>query len=352
MIGIDLFSGAGGLSLGAIQAGINVEYAVELDTKAALTCLSNHSDLKMLNKDITITTADDFSSSISKKNDLILFGGPPCQGFSTSNQRSRNKNNLNNWLFKEFIRLAQELEPAWIVIENVKGLLETENKLFYEKIINDLTHLGYKTSPFLLNAVDYGVPQNRTRLFIIGSKKFKKIQEPTKKNKRITVSEALLDLPDIENGNHINALPYRMTPHSEYSKLMRDHALDLVYNNLVTKSSHQVIERYSHIPQGGNWQDIPEELMGNYKDRTRCHTGIYKRLIASDPSITIGNFRKSMIINPWKNRGLSVREAARIQSFPDNFIFHGSIGFQQQQVGNAVPPLLAKAVFQRILQMV
>ncbi|WP_313659390.1 DNA cytosine methyltransferase, partial [Acinetobacter variabilis] len=85
---------------------------------------------------------------------------------------------------------------------------------------------------------------------------------------------------------------------------------------------------------------------------TRCHTGIYKRLVASEPSITIGNFRKSMIINPWKNRGLSVREAARIQSFPDNFIFHGSIGFQQQQVGNAVPPLLAKAVFQRILQMV
>ncbi|WP_313659389.1 DNA (cytosine-5-)-methyltransferase, partial [Acinetobacter variabilis] len=267
MIGIDLFSGAGGLSLGAIQAGINVEYAVELDKKAALTCSSNHTNLKMFNKDITLITADDFSKSYINNNDLILFGGPPCQGFSTSNQRNRNKNNLKNWLFKEFIRLARDLEPNYIVIENVKGLLETENKLFYESIVKDLSYLGYKISPFLLNAVDYGVPQNRTRLFIIGSKKGKKIQEPIKHNKKITVSEALLDLPDVENGNNINALPYRMSPHSEYSQLMRECAPNLVHNNLVTKSSHQIIERYSHIPQGGNWENIPEQLMMNYKDR-------------------------------------------------------------------------------------
>lgn len=338
MIGIDLFSGAGGLSLGAIQAGINVEYAVELETKAAITCSSNHSQLKMLNKDIALITVDDFDKSIRNKRDLILFGGPPCQGFSTSNQKNRNKNNSNNWLFKEFIRLAQDLEPEWIVIENVKGLLETENRLFFETIISQLNYLGYTTSHLLLNAFDYGVPQNRNRIFIIGSKRGKSLAVPKKALRRVTVKEALLDLPDIENGHNISLMPYRDEPKSDYAESMRGNLSHQVYNNLVTKNSIQIIERYKHIPQGGNWKNIPELLMGNYTDKSRCHTGIYKRLVESEPSVTIGNFRKSMLIHPWKNRGLSVREAARLQSFPDDFIFHGSIGFQQQQVGNAVPP--------------
>jgi DNA (cytosine-5)-methyltransferase 1 len=118
---------------------------------------------------------------------------------------------------------------------------------------------------------------------------------------------------------------------------------------LVSKNSKSVIERYAYIPQGGNWEDIPETLMKNYADRSRCHTGIYHRLKEDAPSVTIGNYRKAMLIHPWEDRGLSVREAARLQSFPDNYQFMGSIGFQQQQVSNAVPPLLAKAVFEMIV---
>ena len=117
-------------------------------------------------------------------------------------------------------------------------------------------------------------------------------------------------------------------------------------------NSTEIIERYTHIPQGGNWENIPKDLMKNYKDVSRCHTGIYRRLTDTMPSVTIGNYRKSMLIHPWYDRGLSVREAARLQSFPDEFHFYGSIGFQQQQVGNAVPPLLAEAVFLNLRNLV
>jgi DNA (cytosine-5)-methyltransferase 1 len=123
----------------------------------------------------------------------------------------------------------------------------------------------------------------------------------------------------------------------------------LVSGNLVTRNSAFVIDRYPHVPQGGNWEDIPEHLMQNYSDRTKCHTGIYHRLHPDQPSVVIGNFRKNMLIHPTQHRGLSVREAARIQSFPDSYRFTGSIGFQQQQVANAVPPLLATAVFKTLL---
>ena len=111
-----------------------------------------------------------------------------------------------------------------------------------------------------------------------------------------------------------------------------------------------MIERYNHITKGGHWEDIPDRLMKTYADKTKCHTGIYHRLDEKKPSIVIGNFRKNMLIHPRQDRGLSVREAARLQSFPDQYEFKGSIGFQQQQVGNAVPPLLAKAVFQSVVQ--
>jgi DNA (cytosine-5)-methyltransferase 1 len=122
----------------------------------------------------------------------------------------------------------------------------------------------------------------------------------------------------------------------------------MVSSNLVTRNAPIVTMRYKHVPRGGNWEDIPRRLMASYRKGYECHTGIYHRLDPNEPSVVIGNYRKNMLIHPFEDRGLSVREAARVQSFPDSYRFCGSIGFQQQQVGNAVPPLLAKAVFQAL----
>jgi DNA (cytosine-5)-methyltransferase 1 len=168
---------------------------------------------------------------------------------------------------------------------------------------------------------------------------------PRKRTVRpLTVDDAIRDLPRLHNGDAVCWRKYGRAAPSAYGLRLRGKA-EGCCNHLVSRSAAFVLKRYRHVPQGGNWEDIPARLMQNYADRERCHTGIYHRLTLKHPSIVIGNFRKNMLIHPTQDRGLSVREAARIQSFPDAYRFCGSIGFQQQQVGNAVPPLLAGAVF-------
>lgn len=348
MLGIDLFSGAGGMSSGALTCGIDVRYAVESDRDAAASFALNHKKTKLFDRDIKKVKGSDFVLPNCNK-PVVLFGGPPCQGFSTSNQKNRGRQNVNNWLFREYLRLVREVRPDWVVFENVKGLLEAEDGFFLDAVLSGFKKIGYATSHFVLNSADYGVPQKRSRLFIIGSLHGVLIDAPDPKvGKHVTVAQAIGDLPELENGDAPDEEAYSKAARTNYAKSLRG-LLKTCHNNLVTNNAPHIVERYSHIRQGGNWEDIPKRLMQNYADVSRCHTGIYRRLKADEPSVVIGNFRKNMLIHPWKDRGLSVREAARLQSFPDNFRFLGSIGFQQQQVGNAVPPLLAKAVFDQIV---
>lgn len=344
MRGIDVFSGAGGMSVGALDAGIISTVAIENDQAAASTYALNHPNTKVLCQDIRTVDFKTFRSNEK----TILFGGPPCQGFSTSNQRTRNSDNKNNWLFREFLRAAEELAPDWIVLENVKGLAETENAKFFNFITNGIEQLGYSIRSRILNASEFGVPQSRSRQFVIAANCMRRFSfPPCFQTNKVTVREAISDLPELENGASVDIRRYNSRSRSAYSKMLRN-GLKEVSSNLVTRNSDKVLQRYTHIPEGGNWADIPRELMNNYKDPTRCHTGIYKRLAWNDIAVTIGNYRKNMLIHPSQNRGLSVREAARLQSFPDSYLFSGSIGFQQQQVGNAVPPLMAKAIFEQI----
>lgn len=346
MIGVDLFCGAGGMTLGAKLAGIDVVFAVEADPHAAETYAANHPEVELFRNDIRKLLKIPIQAGCQQ---TILFGGPPCQGFSTSNQRTRSRSNKGNWMFKEFIRLAKSWQPDWIVFENVKGILETEQGAFLDMILDGFKKLGYTVTAGKLDAANFGVPQHRERLFVIGCRHGIEVPLPSAlKIKPIPVKIALSDLPELKNGASVNVLPYRKTNRSAYVRQLRN-GETTVSGNLVTRNAGFVLKRYSHVPQGGNWEDIPASLMRNYRKNYECHTKIYHRLDPAKPSTVIGNYRKNMLIHPFEDRGLSVREAARIQSFPDWYRFCGSIGFQQQQVGNAVPPFLAKNIFQSLL---
>lgn len=348
MQGIDVFAGAGGMSMGAATCGVDVRYAVEQDPYAAGTFALNHTGVTLYDRDVREISAEKHFVGLDRTQPLVLFGGPPCQGFSTSNQKNRSIGNEKNWLYKEYLRLVSEVKPDWVIFENVKGLVETEGGFFLDAVLNGFKTLGYLTSHFVLNSADFGVPQKRNRLFIIGSLHGVHVGTPTATSKKpTTVAQAFKDLPILENGDDQDEMEYAYAARTSYAKSLRG-ALTRCGNNMVSHNAPHIVERYSHIPQGGNWENIPDRLMKNYADKSRCHTGIYRRLKEDEPSVVIGNFRKNMLIHPWKDRGLSVREAARLQSFPDWFRFCGTIGFQQQQVGNAVPPVLAKAVFYSI----
>ena len=245
------------------------------------------------------------------------------------------------------------MHPDWIVLENVKGLRETAKGRFEKMILAEFEAMDYASVVWTMCAVDFGVPQKRSRLFFVGRRKGEIPAAPDERTKKlITVADAISDLPALKVGANTNELNYRTSASSAFAKQMRQR-LQQCTGHLVSVNNELVLKRYRHIPQGGNWCDIPARLMQNYSnledDRSR-HTGIYRRLCWDEPSVVIANYRKNMLIHPGQDRGLSVREAARLQSFPDHYQFCGSIGFQQQQVGNAVPPLLAKAVFDRIIE--
>ena len=336
------------MSLGAAQAGVDVRVAVEVDPHAAETYAQNHPQTKVLVADIRSIRKVPIARNGKT---TVVFGGPPCQGFSTSNQKTRSAKNPDNWLFREYIRIVKLWKPDWVIFENVKGIAETEHGMFLKFVLKQLQAAGYTTVWWILNASGFGVPQKRKRLFVVGSLHGIELPKPKPiTGKPITVGEAIFDLPDLENGASVNALPYKKAKPSNYAKTMRGN-LKFSSNHVVTKNTPLVLKRYRYISQGGNWEDIPARLMRNYADRGRCHTGIYHRLREDEPSVVIGNYRKNMLIHPTEDRGLSVREAARLQSFPDRYEFQGSIGFQQQQVGNAVPPLLAKRVFKTIVAL-
>ncbi|NHN27084.1 DNA cytosine methyltransferase [Flavobacterium jejuense] len=342
---IDIFSGAGGMSIGASMANIEVVVAVEYDKYAAETFKVNHPKSEIITEDIRKVTFDK-----KYKNPFLLFGGPPCQGFSTSNTKTRNSENKNNSLFWEYIRQVKELTPEWFVFENVEGIKSFDNGTVIERLKEEFEKLGYKTKWNVLTASDYGVPQNRNRFFMIGNRLNIEFEFPKKHKKIVTVKDALEDLPQLNNGDSFDFLEYKNLNPNSYAKLMRGKSKK-VSQNYVSKNRDYVIERYKHIKPGENWKAIPKELMTNYTDTNNCHSGIYKRLDPDSPSVVIANYRKNMLIHPFENRGLSVREAARIQSFPDDFIFKGNLSFQQQQIGNAVPPLLAKAIFEQIIKL-
>ncbi len=351
-IGIDLFAGAGGLTYGLSKAGFNMKLGIEIDSSFAETLKENNKGMRVIISDIRKMDPTEAVNYVGlQKNEInLIAGGPPCQGFSQSNCRSRYLENPLNSLYKEFFRFVKWIQPQIFLLENVAGL----KTLHKGAVFRAVKEIGEKHKYFMqwtiVNAEDFGASQRRKRIIFIGTKKKANNLFEVKKKNIVTVREAIDDLPILENGNINNELEYlRDTKLSKYQKLMRRNNRRSVLNNLVTKNSDLVVERYKYIPQGGNWENIPKNLMLNYKSLSNCHSWIYYRLKWDEPSVVISNFRKNMLVHPEQHRGLSVREAARLQSFPDNYIFCGLLGSQQQQVANAVPPLLAEKIGRNII---
>ena len=259
-------------------------------------------------------------------------------------------------MFREYLRFVKDLEPEWFLFENVVGFKSFNKGKFAIEVEEELKALGYETNSTVLNSSDFGVPQDRKRFFIVGNRKEKggikfDFETIPKVKNKITVSEALSDLPSLINGDKIEKTSYKIKKATnQYAKLMRQNSKYAI-QNFVTENKPHIIERYKVIKQGENWQAAKNNgLLKTYSSTQHTHSGIYKRLEENKPAVTIANYRKSMLIHPNEDRGLSLREAARLQSFPDDFIFKGTLSFQQQQVGNAVPPLLAKVIFKKILE--
>lgn len=367
--GIALFCGAGGLSLGFEHAGFHIATASDIDKWAAETYQKNHPNTTFICADISSLSGKDIleTAGLSAQDVDVVFGGPPCQGFSLANAQSRLLDNPNNRLFREFIRIVEELQPPWFLMENVPGLLRMQKGLIKGEIENRFGELGYRVWPEILCAADYGAPQIRQRIIFVGNRTGQDFQFPVPSYHKLdrwkaallgekpylTVDEAISDLPKIRGAEGAFEMDYDKPPQSTYQEEIRRGSQRL-YNHIVTKNGPKVLERYKYIPPGANWMRIPEELMVRWRNlppeevRKVSHSSLYKRLDPAQPSITIANFRKSMYIHPYEDRGLSVREAARLQSFPDTYVFYGPKNAQQQQVANAVPPQLARPIAEQI----
>lgn len=340
----DLFAGVGGFSQGFISSGCKIEFAIEYDKKIAHSYKMNHSNTTVYDQDISEV---DFNLLKSQhKNIDIIIGGPPCQGFSQKGKRLSIEDD-RNYMFKKFIEAVKIFEPKYFVLENVPNILTTANGFFRDEIIKGFEDLGYIVNAKTLNAKDFGVPQNRRRAFFIGSKNEALIEFPKKRNNKVTIKDAIYDLPFISSGEGSQFYEYEQHAVSDYQKILRQNSKG-IYNHIATNHSKLAIDRLKLIPKGKGKEVLPEE------HRTKSiYSGTWSRLLEDDVASTITTRfdtpSSGLFTHPILNRCLTVREAARIQSFSDSFIFHGTKTSQMKQVGNAVPPLLAKEIATIIL---
>ncbi len=345
---LDLFCGAGGLSLGFKMAGFDIVGGIDFNKEAIDTHALNFKNGFHFCGDISKLDNEFVLKNFEGKVDVII-GGPPCQGFSTANmQQKDHKDDERNKLFYQFIRFVELLKPKAFVMENVRGILTKDGGHVKEAMMKIMDDLGYNVDVRVLTASDYGVPQKRMRAFFVGIKKeigesfdFDKI----KKKPTVTVKDAIGDIYDLDNKTKLSTIDDKFNleakPSCEYQKLMRENSDNILHNHNIRYPNDIVQKRMSHVPEGGNWKNVPDELWDTI--RTNRHSSAYRRLDSKDVSITIDTGHMNYF-HPKYNRVPTVRESARIQSFPDNFIFIGGQGAQFRQVGNAVPPLLSKSI--------
>lgn len=343
---IDLFAGVGGFSLGFEMAGFDVVFANEYDDSIANAYMKNHPNTKMMISDIQqLNIACELKTY--KDNIDVVIGGPPCQGFSQKGQR-KSINDERNFLFKHFVKVVSFIRPKYFVMENVPNLLTSENGYFKNELTNLFNNIGYSVNAQIVNASDYGVPQNRKRAIIIGKLKSVAPELPNPSDKKTTIWEAISDLSYLQSGEGNECCEYTTNADSTYQKLMRQDSKKL-YNHKVTKHSKVALERLQLIPPNSGKEVLPEEHLTK-----SVYSGTWTRMIKEEVSVTITTRfdtpSSGKFTHPYLNRAITVREAARIQSFPDRYIFIGTKGSQMKQVGNAVPPLLGKVIAETIMK--
>lgn len=323
---LDLFSGAGGLQLGFESEGFDILLSTDFDSDCETVHKINRPNTPFLKMDIHDLDKKTLKKYLGENLEIdMLIGGPPCQGFSTIGKRissdpiKRHEADPRNTLFREYIRILNTVKPKIFLMENVQGLLTRDKGKIFEEIQQTFKATGYDFHYVILNAADYGVPQIRNRVFFYGNRigldlhPPKAICDGTKEKPYKTVGEAISDLANIDNDEKIN--------------------------HVALKHGEKQIKRYALIPEGGRLPEdkLPPELYRKNFGNT------FKRLHRDKPSLTMVPGHNAFPIHPWLNRSLTVREAARIQTFPDDYIFAGPRQKQCMQVGNAVPPLMAKA---------
>lgn len=343
---IDLFAGVGGLSLGFEMEGFKVLLANEYDPSIAEAYIRNRDNPNMIVADIkSLPVQETFGKYKDKV--TVVVGGPPCQGYSQKGQR-KSINDDRNFLFRYFVEVVRVVQPLYFVMENVPNLLTAEQGYFKNEITTLFENMGYIINADVLCAANYGVPQNRNRAFIIGKKGGKTpVSMPQKESAITTIWDAISDLNYLNSGEGSNVQDYINEPASEYQKKMRTGSTKLV-GHVATNHSEVALTRMRMIPpKGGKEYLSPEQLTKS------IYSGTWERMDADDISVTITTRfdtpASGKFMHPYLDRAITVREAARIQSFPDTFHFYGTKTSQMKQVGNAVPPLLAKAVAKAIL---
>lgn len=334
---IDLFSGAGGLHIGFEDMGFQIKLCIDNNDLVEKTHKRNFPNIPMINRDINIVATEEIKQYIEGNTVDVIIGGPPCQGFSTIGKRAssdpekRHKKDPRNELVLTYARIIREIKPKFIVMENVKGILTLEGGNYLKNVLAILREAGYEVDYKLINMADYGVPEIRERVIIIGNR---------------------VGLPvDFPQPDHSNNPDDKLPDWENCWDVIKDleHLPDMPeFNHVALKHTEKNIERYKLIPEGGR---LPESLLS--PDLYRKNFGnTFKRLSRKKPALTMVPGNDAFPIHPTLNRSLTVREAARIQTFPDTMIFEGNRRQQGHQVGNAVPPLFSRKLASFIINQI
>ncbi len=363
-VAVDIYAGCGGLSWGLKEAGFKITYALDWDKHACATHEQNFPETTVDCADVRTISGERILAASGGRIDLVA-GGPNCQGVSQRGLRS--PDDPRNFMFPEYLRLIEHIKPRMFLMENVPGIAHRHNFNLLREIFLAFTNLGYRCAADVLLAANYGVPQLRYRFVMIGTLGDEELGFPIPTHQAkcsdashqpyVTISEAIGELPPINQVNQKKGpIKYSKDPESAYQIMMRDNSTQ-IHDHQTSATKELNLQRASHVPVGGNWKDIPPDLLPPrfFSCRLTDHSTTYARPRWDMPSFTVtsllGNITSGAFTHPSQNRAFTVREGARLQSFPDKFIFGGPANSKYRQIGNAVPPLLAKAVGAHLLAL-